>query len=59
MSQYPACPCCSYELLHRVSARGTIWFCSHCYQEMPVLESRHRQLSDSLEVQVLGGEKQS
>ena len=55
MSQYPACPCCSYELLHRVSAKGSTWFCSHCYQEMPGPDVSNRQLSGSLVSQVLRG----
>lgn len=44
MPHYPECPCCSYRLLRRVSAGRTVWFCSHCYQEMP-----HALLTDSLE----------
>ncbi len=56
MSQYPACLCCSYELLHRVSARGTVWFCAHCFQEMPDPKLLYRRRVDSLEAQVLSGQ---
>jgi hypothetical protein len=32
------CPCCSYVLLRHVRLSGIYWRCSHCYQEMPVLD---------------------
>jgi hypothetical protein len=32
------CPCCSYTLLRHIDSQGIYWRCSHCYQEMPVLE---------------------
>lgn len=47
MPHYPDCPCCSYQLLRRLSAGRTIWFCSHCYQEMP-----HPERAGSLETLV-------
>ena len=53
MSGYPDCPCCSYELIRRVSSRGTVWFCSHCYQEMPV-----HGLSDFRKLAALGASVQ-
>lgn len=59
MSKYPACPCCSYELLHRLTTRGAIWFCAHCYQEMPGPDVSHRRLSGSLESQVIQGTRKS
>lgn len=39
MSPAPLCPCCAYPLLRHIRSRGAYWFCSHCYQEMPVLDS--------------------
>lgn len=32
------CPCCSYGLLRHIRNDGIYWRCSHCYQEMPVLD---------------------
>jgi hypothetical protein len=32
------CPCCSYVLLRHVGLSGIYWRCSHCYQDMPVLD---------------------
>ncbi len=31
------CPCCSYTLLRHVRLGSIHWRCSHCYQEMPVI----------------------
>lgn len=56
MSQYPICPCCSYGLINRFGAEGAVWFCPHCYQEMPVsqempgLDVSDRGLSEPLTV---------
>jgi hypothetical protein len=34
------CPCCSEQLLRHARTGGSIyWFCSHCWQEMPNLNS--------------------
>jgi ribosomal protein L37AE/L43A len=31
------CPCCSYQLLRHIRHHQIIWFCRHCWQEMPDL----------------------
>lgn len=33
------CPCCSASLLRHVRHSSIYWYCSHCRQEMPNLES--------------------
>ena len=33
------CPCCSESLLRHVRHSTIYWYCSHCHQEMPNLES--------------------
>ena len=33
------CPCCSESLLLHVRHNTIYWYCSHCRQEMPNLES--------------------
>lgn len=33
------CPCCSTSLLRHVRHNSIYWYCSHCRQEMPNLES--------------------
>jgi diguanylate cyclase (GGDEF)-like protein len=39
------CPCCSQPLLLHISYKRNFWFCRHCHQEMPDLESlRETQL---------------
>ena len=32
-----ACPCCGEVLLRHARHAGVYWFCTHCWQEMPVL----------------------
>ncbi|PSB30859.1 hypothetical protein C7B82_07990 [Stenomitos frigidus ULC18] len=32
-----ACPCCGEVLLRHVRHSEVYWFCTHCWQEMPVL----------------------
>lgn len=32
-----ACPCCGEVLLRHARHTGIYWFCTHCWQEMPVL----------------------
>ncbi len=32
-----SCPCCSSQLLRHARHNRVYWFCSHCWQEMPVL----------------------
>lgn len=47
------CPCCSNQMLRHIGHQGIYWFCPHCYQEMPNLETlvkghiffNHRDLS--------------
>ncbi|NJL21538.1 MAG: hypothetical protein HC895_13070 [Leptolyngbyaceae cyanobacterium SM1_3_5] len=31
------CPCCEYLMLKAVHHHQTVWFCRHCWQEMPNL----------------------
>lgn len=33
------CPCCSEVLLRHARHAGIYWFCTHCWQEMPVSSS--------------------
>ena len=33
------CPCCSTSLLRHVRHSTIYWYCPHCHQEMPNLES--------------------
>ncbi|MBD1922398.1 hypothetical protein H6F77_15080 [Microcoleus sp. FACHB-831] len=33
------CPCCSHTLVRQASVRRVYWFCIHCHQEMPALET--------------------
>jgi predicted amidophosphoribosyltransferase len=33
------CPCCSETLLRHARHNHIYWFCPHCWQEMPDLES--------------------
>lgn len=33
------CPCCSNPLLRYARSNGVYWFCPHCWQEMPDIES--------------------
>ncbi|WP_193884768.1 hypothetical protein [Oculatella sp. LEGE 06141] len=33
------CPCCSNPLIRQIHAHQTVWFCRHCWQEMPVLDA--------------------
>ena len=32
-----ACPCCGEVLLRHARHAGVYWFCTHCWQEMPLL----------------------
>lgn len=34
-----SCPCCSSSLLRHVRHNTIYWYCQHCHQEMPNLES--------------------
>ena len=31
------CPCCGNPLLRHVRHRGVYWFCTYCWQEVPIL----------------------
>lgn len=31
------CPCCGNPLLRHIRQRGVYWFCTSCWQEVPVL----------------------
>jgi ribosomal protein L37AE/L43A len=33
------CPCCSNRMLRHLRGHQLYWFCRHCYQEMPSLDS--------------------
>lgn len=33
------CPCCANTMLRHIRHQGIYWFCPHCYQEMPDLET--------------------
>ena len=47
-----ACPCCGEVLLRHARHAGVYWFCTHCWQEMPVLglemTTVHRDFSERL-----------
>jgi hypothetical protein len=30
------CPCCSNQLLRHIRNNQRVWFCRHCWQEMPL-----------------------
>ena len=45
MNTHTVCPCCSYNLLHHFGDRREYWFCRHCWQEMPSLETVCQQKS--------------
>ncbi|MBW4663141.1 MAG: hypothetical protein KME01_02915 [Chroococcus sp. CMT-3BRIN-NPC107] len=32
-----SCPCCASPLLRHVRHRGVYWFCTSCWQEVPLL----------------------
>lgn len=33
------CPCCGNFLLRHLRSQGIYWFCPHCHEEMPILET--------------------
>jgi hypothetical protein len=33
------CPCCSNQMQRHIRSRQIYWFCRHCWQEMPNLDS--------------------
>ncbi|WP_071592944.1 hypothetical protein [Pleurocapsa sp. PCC 7319] len=35
-----SCPCCSGSMLRHLGNQRSYWFCSHCRQEMPDLETK-------------------
>ncbi len=40
-----SCPCCSNQLLRHIRHQKLYWFCTSCWQEMPILDSslkKHR-----------------
>lgn len=37
-----SCPCCAGTLLRHVRHNSVYWFCPHCWQEMPDLESESK-----------------
>lgn len=37
------CPCCSNQMLRHVRSHQVHWFCRHCWQEMPHLDSAKSQ----------------
>ena len=39
------CPLCSTTLIHQISNHREYWFCRHCWQEMPNLESERSQIN--------------
>jgi hypothetical protein len=48
-------PCCSNPMLCHIRRQSMVWFCHHCWQEMPDLTENwterlrsHRRLSDRL-----------
>ncbi|MEQ9621134.1 hypothetical protein [Coleofasciculus chthonoplastes] len=43
------CPCCSHPLLRHISHHRLYWFCSHCWQEMPTVDTTRRQPVQELE----------
>lgn len=49
------CPCCLNNLLRHIGGGRIYWFCSSCYQEMPVLET----LSDRQPALKFGSSKTS
>jgi hypothetical protein len=39
------CPCCSNPLLRHIRNHQLTHFCRHCWQDMPVLEEQHYEVS--------------
>jgi ribosomal protein L37AE/L43A len=35
--QTPTCPCCNNSLLRHIRHGKIYWFCTHCWQEVPLL----------------------
>lgn len=31
------CPCCGTPLLRHIRQRGVYWFCTSCWQEVPII----------------------
>ncbi len=42
------CNCCGSSLLRHVRQEGVYWFCSSCWQEVPVLNCRHLPLPEAI-----------
>jgi hypothetical protein len=36
------CPCCSNTLIRQFRSHQLVWFCRHCWQEMPNISARPR-----------------
>ncbi|MFB2893868.1 hypothetical protein ACE1CI_13235 [Aerosakkonemataceae cyanobacterium BLCC-F50] len=34
-----SCPCCSHTMLRHIRHNQIFWYCRHCWQEMPNLNS--------------------
>lgn len=48
------CPCCSTTLIRRIRSQRVYWFCRHCYQEMPNLNSFLGSLDSHIKLSING-----
>ncbi len=53
------CPCCADQMLRHIRANETYWFCRHCWQEMPIMERKERNISLSPNLGAYMGQKQT
>lgn len=43
-----SCPCCSSALLRHIRQGGVYWFCTSCWQEVPLLVANKKPSQDVL-----------
>lgn len=51
--QTNSCPCCSSPLLRHARQSGVYWFCTSCWQEVPILSVSKMPPSETVAVRVL------
>lgn len=49
------CPCCSGQMQRHIEKHQIYWFCRHCWQEMPEIETIDRKASVNLTGSSLAG----
>lgn len=48
--QTNSCPCCGSPLLRHARQSGVYWFCTSCWQEVPILSISKMPLSETVAV---------